>query len=266
MEEQKQSVFSTLNQVDVNGHTEKKNCLTEKRNGLTYLSWAWAWTEVCKKFPDASYSIWKDADARPYFVDKELGIMCYTTVTIEGQTKEMWLPVMDNKNRAMRTEPYTAKVWNKAKRCWDEEGVAAATMFDINKTIMRCLTKNVAMFGLGLYIYAGEDLPEDLGENEKKEEPKKSVKKQPTEDIITPTPQPQPKAEPKEEPKPIPSAGLFPKTESVAEVLARIEKDAKDHKVTSNDLGNEYRKLLANKLWNEEVQKEFTRIKTTYKI
>ena len=82
--------------------------------------------------------------------------MVFTDVTIEGQTHEMWLCVMDGANKAMKAQPYTYKVRN------GEKTVDAATMFDINKTIMRCLVKNLAMFGLGLYIYAGEDLPEEV--------------------------------------------------------------------------------------------------------
>ena len=80
----------------------------------------------------------------------------FTKVTIEGITHEMWLPVMDEKNKAMKDKSYTYKTK------YGEKEVAPATMFDINKTIMRCLTKNLAMFGLGIYIYAGEDLPEDV--------------------------------------------------------------------------------------------------------
>jgi hypothetical protein len=86
--------------------------------------------------------------------------MCFTKVTIEGQTKEMWLPVMNSANKAMKNAPYTYSVWNSYQKAYEEKRVDAATMFDINKTIMRCLTKNLAMFGLGLYIYSGEDLPE----------------------------------------------------------------------------------------------------------
>ena len=83
--------------------------------------------------------------------------MVVTNVTAEGLTYEMWLPVMDNNNRAMKAEPYTITT-SKGK----EINVAAASMFDVNKTIMRCLVKNLAMFGLGLYIYAGEDIPNDM--------------------------------------------------------------------------------------------------------
>lgn len=149
----KKSVFETLVAINCNEHTEQKN-------GLTYLSWAWAWAEVKKRFPDASYEIFKDDKGRVFVEDIDLGFMCHTSVTIAGETQEMWLPVMDGANKAMKRVSYTYKVWNKYKNQYDEKEVSAATMFDINKTIMRCLVKNLAMFGLGLYIYAGEDLPE----------------------------------------------------------------------------------------------------------
>ncbi len=151
--EQKKSVFETLNAIDCSEHTEKK------KNGqveLTYLSWPWAWAEVKKRYPDADYTIYKDEQKRPYIEDPDYGLMCYTTVTINGQTHEMWLPVMDSANKTMRRTPYKYQTKSGERTC------EAATMFDINKTIMRCLVKNLAMFGLGLYIYAGEDLPEDV--------------------------------------------------------------------------------------------------------
>lgn len=151
--EQKKSVFETLNAIDCSEHTEKK------KNGqveLTYLSWPWAWAEVKKRYPDADYTIYKDEQKRPYIEDPDYGLMCYTTVTINGQTHEMWLPVMDSANKTMRRTPYKYQSKSGERTC------EAATMFDINKTIMRCLVKNLAMFGLGLYIYAGEDLPEDV--------------------------------------------------------------------------------------------------------
>ena len=140
--------FKSLYSINVNENVEKKN-------GLSYLSWAWAWAEFMKQYPQAEYEIVK-FNGLPYAYDPNTGYMVYTKVTVDGQTREMWLPVMDSANRAMKAEPYT--VTNK----WGKEStVEAATMFDINKTIMRCLVKNLAMFGLGLYIYAGEDLPEE---------------------------------------------------------------------------------------------------------
>ena len=88
--------------------------------------------------------------------------MVMTEVTIEGETLGMWLPVMDGANKAMTATSYSYKgnAWVNGKKVEVDKTVEAATMFDINKTLMRCLTKNLAMFGLGLYIYAGEDLPE----------------------------------------------------------------------------------------------------------
>lgn len=149
----KKGTFATLNALNVNGHTEKKS-------GLTYLSWPWAWGEVKKAYPEARYEV-ERFDGKPYLHDPELGYLCFTRVTIGDETNEMWLPVMDSANKAMKAQPYTYQVWNKYKNAFENRTVAAATMFDINKTIMRCLVKNLAMFGLGLYIYAGEDLPEE---------------------------------------------------------------------------------------------------------
>ena len=86
--------------------------------------------------------------------------MVFTEVTVDDVTHQMWLPVMDSKNKAMKLEPYTYSVWNNFKKAFEEKTVQAASMFDINKTLMRCLVKNLAMFGLGLYIFQGDDLPE----------------------------------------------------------------------------------------------------------
>lgn len=146
---EKTNAFDILYPVDVGEHTENKN-------GLTYLSWAWAWAEVKKRFPDANYRIIKTEEGLPYVFDKDTGYMVYTEVTIDGITHEMWLPVMDANNNAMKDTPYDVQTKYKTI------SVKPATMFDINKTIMRCLTKNLSMFGLGLYIYAGEDLPENV--------------------------------------------------------------------------------------------------------
>lgn len=167
-----ENIFATLNAVNVNGHTEKKG-------SLTYLSWAWALAEVEKQFPSMTYTVWKDENNRPFIYDEALGYMVFTSVTIDGERKEMWLPVMDGANRAMKKTAYSYRVKNPnfryAKKGTDgkfydrfgseqqeyiEKTCEAATMFDINTAIMRCLVKNFAMFGLGLYIYAGEDLPE----------------------------------------------------------------------------------------------------------
>lgn len=144
--------FLELSALNVNDKTEKKKTGSAE---LTYLSWPYAWAEIKRRYPDVSYTIWKDENNRPYAYDPETGYMVYTTVTLDGVTHEMWLPVMDGANNAMKAAPY--QITTKYKTI----EVKAATMFDINKTIMRCLVKNLAMFGLGLYIFAGEDLPDD---------------------------------------------------------------------------------------------------------
>lgn len=146
--ELKQSTFEKLSAINVNAKVEKKS-------GLTYLSWAWAWSEVKKSCPDATYQVQVDETTnKPYFYDESLGYMVITEVTIEGETLGMWLPVMDGANKAMKATGYSYTTR------YGDKSVEAATMFDINKTLMRCLVKNLAMFGMGIYIYAGEDLPE----------------------------------------------------------------------------------------------------------
>lgn len=136
------SVFSVLNAVNVNEHTEKKN-------GLTYLSWAWAWQEVKKRFPDAQYTIYEREDGVNYWTD---GRTCWvkTGVTIGGLEHIEELPVMDYRNAAIPLDKVTST--------------------DVNKAIQRSLTKACARHGLGLYIYAGEDLP-DGEKPEPKERP-----------------------------------------------------------------------------------------------
>lgn len=130
---EKKKPFELLNAINCNEHTEKKN-------GLTYLSWAWAWAEVKKAYPDANYTIYEDKDGRPYHND---GRTCWvkTGVTIEGLEHVEYLPVMDYRNVSIPLEKVTS--------------------MDVNKAIQRSLTKACARHGLGLYIYAGEDLPEE---------------------------------------------------------------------------------------------------------
>ena len=124
------SVWQTLSKIDVNKHTEKKG-------NLTYLSWAWAWAVTKEHYPEANY----------VFVDNEIhadGTMTvHCEISIETVNHEMWLPVMDNRNKAIKNPD----------------------AFAINTAKMRCLTKGLSMHGLGAYIYAGEDLPQ--GEPEK---------------------------------------------------------------------------------------------------
>ena len=148
--EEKKSVFQTLNEINVNDKVEKKN-------NLSYLSWAWAWGEVKKKYPNAQYKIYeRESDYGPinYFTDGHTAWV-KTSVIIEGLEHIEELPVMDYKNKSITLDKLTS--------------------FDVNKAIQRSLTKAIARHGLGLYIYAGEDLPE---EDKKKElEPKEETVK-----------------------------------------------------------------------------------------
>lgn len=155
MEQNNKSVFETLNAINVNGMTEKK----KQTNGttLTYLSWSSAWQVVKEKFPDVEYEIERNPETNlPYWYDPLTGYMVFTKITIGNQTHQMWLPVMDATNHAMKSEPYEVKTRYKTYT------VPAATMTDINKACMRCLVKNLSMFGLALYIYQGEDLPSSV--------------------------------------------------------------------------------------------------------
>lgn len=124
--------FAQLNNINVNDKTEKKN-------GLTYLSWAWAWGEVKKLYPDATYTIYENESGWNYHTD---GRTCWvkTGCTVNGIEHIEYLPVMDHRNRSILLDQVTS--------------------FDVNKAIQRSLTKALARHGLGLYIYAGEDLPE----------------------------------------------------------------------------------------------------------
>jgi len=122
--------FEILNNIDVSKKIEKKG-------NLKYLSWSYAWAETKKNFPDAKYDIVKNEKGLPYFHDESTGYIVFTYVIIENIRHDMWLPVLDYKNKVLMNP----------------------TMFDINKTLMRCLTKNLAMFGMGLYVYEGEDMP-----------------------------------------------------------------------------------------------------------
>lgn len=138
--------MSELLKTNVNGHTESKN-------GLTYLSWAWAWAEALKYDPEATFSV-QHFDGKCY-MEVNGTAMVWVTVTLKGKPMVCQLPVMDNKNRPITIEGVTTK---------DKYGKEVTTKldsFNVNTAIMRCMTKALSLHGLGLYIYAGEDLPED---------------------------------------------------------------------------------------------------------
>lgn len=136
-----------LLKINVNEHVEKKN-------GLTYLSWAWAWAEVLKVDPKATWNVATLAANRdPVWMMPDGSALVSVAVTIKGDMKSCVLPVMDHRNKAIKNPD----------------------AFAVNTAIMRCLAKAIAMHGLGLYIYAGEDLPE--GEE-------KDFKSRPAEEIF----------------------------------------------------------------------------------
>ena len=128
-----ENYFTKLYDINVSEKTEKKG-------GLTYLSWAWAWGELKRQHPDAEYTVYENANGWNYHTD---GKTCWvkTGVKVANIEHIEYLPVMDYKNRSISADQVTS--------------------FDVNKAIQRSLTKAVARHGLGLYIYAGEDLPED---------------------------------------------------------------------------------------------------------
>lgn len=152
MEAKKKSVFDTLNAINVQEHVEVKNIGGVK---LSYLSWAWAWTEVKKAYPEAFYTIYENKDGLFYHTDGKTAWV-KTGVTIEGIEHIEYLPVMDNRNHSITLDKLTS--------------------FDVNKAIQRSLTKACARHGLGLYIYAGEDLPEEEAKQAKSDMEQKIAK------------------------------------------------------------------------------------------
>ncbi len=143
--------FSELNDINVNDKVEQKN-------GLSYLSWAYCWGELKKKHPDASYTIYENKDGWFYHTDGKTAWV-KTGVTVNGMEHIEYLPVMNFKNQSIP--------------------VANITSYDVNKAIQRSLTKACARHGLGLYIYAGEDLPEveQMAKYPSREEMLKEVQK-----------------------------------------------------------------------------------------
>lgn len=151
--------------LNVNEHTEKKQ-------NLTYLSWAWAWAEALKVDPAATFHVQTFGD-KPY-MDVNGTAMVWVTVTLGGRSRTCFLPVMNAQNA-----PISA-AGRSFKDKYGNEKVEKLDAFNVNTAIMRCMTKCLSLFGLGLYIYAGEDLPEveDKKEHkpESKPEPKHEVK------------------------------------------------------------------------------------------
>lgn len=145
----KRNVYETLSAININKNVEKKN-------GFSYLSWAWAWGELLKAYPESTYCIYESHDMNCYHNDGKTAWV-KTGVTVEGVELIEFLPVMNFRNQSI--------------------SVDAITSMDVNKAIQRSLTKAVARHGLGLYLYAGEDLPEA------EEKPKEPLKETPVKEV-----------------------------------------------------------------------------------
>ena len=140
------SIFETLNSINVSDKIEKKG-------NLSYLSWAWAWAELKKHYPTSTYTVYENQDGLNYHHDGKTAWV-KTGVTINEIENIEDLPVMNNRNKSIP--------------------VGQITSFDVNSSIQRSLTKAIARHGLGLYVYAGEDLPQDT-EPEKTITPKNTI-------------------------------------------------------------------------------------------
>lgn len=160
------TVFETLNAINVNGKVETKG-------RMKYLSWAYAWGELKKRFPNAKYTVYENVDGWNYHHDGRTAWV-KTGVTIDDIEYIEYLPVMDNMNRSIP--------------------MAKITSFDVNKRIQRSLTKRIRRHGLGLYIYAGEDIPDDVstdaekaadGSKQAKKENNTSEREQASQDVKT---------------------------------------------------------------------------------
>jgi hypothetical protein len=144
--------IEALLKKNVNDHVEKKN-------GLSYLSWAWAWAEALKADPQASFSVQMFGDK--CYMEINGTAMVWVTVTMFGKPMVCQLPVMDNFNKPISIEGVTTT--NK----YGKEITTKLDSFNVNTAIMRCMTKALALHGLGMYLYSGEDLPEEGDKFEK---------------------------------------------------------------------------------------------------
>lgn len=170
----KTMTFKEIASINVSDHVDKKKSGSQE---LSYLSWPWAISEASEIDANWTYRILEfGLDGMPVeaglpYQKVEGGYIVHTEVTLNGQTKRMWLPIMDSHNCAMKDHPYQVTTE------YSTFTVPPVDSMAINKTIMRCLVKNLGMFGLGLYLYAGEDLPEGEDVTVVDSTPKKEVTK-----------------------------------------------------------------------------------------
>ena len=156
----------------------------EKKDNLSYLTWSEAWKAFKEVYPSATFRVICNPDTKlPYFVDPQIGIMVFTEVTADDLTQQCFLPVLNSSMKPMRLEAYNYTVYDKQNKRQIEKTCEAANAFDLNKTIMRCLVKNLALFGLGLKLYQGEDIPcenqDDAADQKKAQQPKRNKNVQP---------------------------------------------------------------------------------------
>ena len=156
----------------------------EKKDNLSYLTWSEAWKAFKEVYPSTTFRVITNPDTKlPYFVDPQIGIMVFTEVTADDLTQQCFLPVLNSSMKPMRLEAYNYTVYDKQNKRQIEKTCEAANAFDLNKTIMRCLVKNLALFGLGLKLYQGEDIPcenqDDAADQKKAQQPKRNKNVQP---------------------------------------------------------------------------------------
>lgn len=201
MENNKKNIFETLNTINVSGKTEKKN-------GLTYLSWAYAWGELCKVYPTATYKVHeRDTQWGPcnYFTDGRTAWV-KVSVTIGDLTHTEMLPIIDYRNKSIPLDKVTS--------C------------DANKAIQRCITKAVARFGLGLYVYAGKDLPSSVEYSD-------PIQAQPVQQPVEKATQPQAPA--------LQQAPVKDTRPVTAQIVDFLKKTLEEHQVTPEFIFNKYK-------------------------
>jgi len=169
LDEKRSLCFDALYEMNLGDKVEKKD-------GLSYLTWSEAWKAFKEVYPSSTFRVICNPDTKlPYFTDPNLGIFVFTEVTADDLTQQCFLPVLNSSMKPMRQEAYNYTVYDKQNKRQIEKTCESANAFDLNRTIMRCLVKNLALFGLGLKLYQGEDIPSDTTDDSANNaEPKKN--------------------------------------------------------------------------------------------
>jgi len=174
LDEKRSLCFDALYEMNLGDKVEKKD-------GLSYLTWSEAWKAFKEIYPSATFRVICNPDTKmPYFVDPQIGIMVFVEVTADDLTQQCFLPVLNSAMKPMRLEAYNYTVYDKQNKRQIEKTCEAANMFAINKTIMRALVKCLSLYGLGLKLYQGEDIPcenqDDTTDQKKAQQPTKRSK------------------------------------------------------------------------------------------